>query len=460
MRAGSLSTKAGKPESANPLSSLPQQQATDAKAMPDTDYFQLIRFGLWILVFGFGGFLLWASLAPLDEGIPAPGVLAPESNRKRIDHLSGGVIDKILVREGQRVNAGDDLLVLNETQALSSLNATLSQWNTALATLARLHAERDGAAEITFPPALLDAGTKEAADLMRAQENLFRTRRQAFQGELRMISESVRGLEAQLASLSRLKAGREKQVALFNEQLQSFQKLRSQGFVSRNYLVEIERQLAEVQSRQSEDLSNIAGIGAQLSELRMRGAQRDVEYRREVEAQLNDVQREVAILSEKLAAQRDTVNRLVIKAPVSGTVVDLAFHTIGGVIKPGDRILDVVPQEDDLVVEAKVSPQYIDRLHAGLPADVHFDAYASRAQRPVIHGRVETVSADALTEQRTGASYYTMRVTVPGQEIGKLGDLKLQPGMQAIVMVKTGERPLLVYLLRPLLRRFTAAMTE
>lgn len=430
--------------------------------LPDTDYRKVIRLGAGILGLGFGGFLAWACLAPLDEGIPAPGVVAVETNRKRIDHPSGGVIDRILVREGQLVREGEDLIVLNETQARSALNATQGQWYSTLAIQARLVAERDGAAAIGFPGELLQAAARddEVARLVKVQEGLFRSRRQALQGELRIIAESTRGLESQLGSLNKLQAGREKQVDLFREQLDSFQRLKKEGFVSRNYLLDIERQLAEVQSRQSEDMSNMAAVNARLSEFRMRGAQRQVEYRREVETQLTEVQRDAATLGERLAAQRDTVERLAIKAPVSGIVVDLAFHTVGGVIKPGDRILDVVPLGDQLIIEAKAGTQYIDRLHAGLPADVHFDAYSSRAERPMVRGSVDVVSADALVDQRSGASYYTLRVKVPPEETKRLGDLKLQPGMQSTVVVKTGERSLMVYLARPVLRRFTTALRE
>jgi len=450
------------PRDNSALAGLLELQANESIELPDTDYSRVIRRGLAILVLGFGGVLAWAILAPLDQGIPAPGVVAVESVRKRIDHPGGGVIERIVVKEGQIVQAGDDLIVLNETQAKSALNATVSQLNTAQAVVARLIAEREGAATINYPASLRSAAATnpDAAAVMRDQEGLLRSRRSALQGELRIINESVRGLEAQMASLAQLKAGREKQVALFNEQLGAYEKLKAQGYVSRSYLVDIERQLAEVQSRQSEDLANIANISARLSEFKMRGAQREIEYRREVETQLTDVQREAATLAERLAAQRDTVERLAIKAPVSGTVVDLAFHTVGGVIKPGDRILDIVPQNDVLVVDAQVAPQYIDRLQAGLPADVHFDAYASRTERPVLKGRVAVVSADALTDARTGTSYYSMRVTVTPEEIKRLGDLKLQPGMQASVMVKTGERTLLEYLLHPLTRRFATALSE
>lgn len=443
-------------------SALPGAATPEPLELPDTDYRRVLRHGLWLLLLGLGGFLVWASLAPLDEGIPAQGTVVVESSRKRIDHFTGGIVEKISVREGQQVRQGDELLVLNETQSKSALNATESQWYTAMATLARLRAEREGAPGVIFPAELRSAAIRDpdAAVLMRAQEGLFRTRRDALQGELRIIKESVRGLELQLESLAQLKAGRETQIKLFDEQLASFRSLRQEGFVSRNQLLELERQLAEVQSKQSEDLSNIAGINARLSEFRMRGAQREMEYRREVEADMTEVQRDFATLAERVTAQRDIFARLVLRSPVDGKVVDLAVHTVGGVVKPGDRLMDIVPATDMLIVEARVTPEHIDRLHPGLPASVHFDAYASRAQRPVIEGEVTVVSADSLSDQRTGTQYYTLRVRVPPQEVQKLGDVKLQPGMQATVMVKTGERSMMAYLARPLLRRFDSALIE
>ena len=427
----------------------------------DADYRRAIGSGIWVLLIGFCGFLAWAALAPLDEGVPAKGVVSVESSRKRIDHLTGGLVDKILVAEGDRVREGQELIVLDAAQAKAALNAALAQWRVAAATEARLRAEREGLKSIAFPKALAEAARDPEAEVaMRAQVELFRARRTALQGELHMIGESVRGLELQLRSLDQLQSGRSKQVQLFQEQLASFRSLNSQGFVSRNQLLELERQLAEVQSKESETLANIALVSARLAELRMRGAQREMEFRREVETQLAEVQKDVATLAERLAAHRDTHSRLVIRAPVSGTVVDLAFHTIGGVIRPGDRILDIVPQGDELIVEARVAPQYIDRVHAGLPADVHFDAYTGRAERPVIAGKVLVVSADALADPRSGEQYYAVRVAVPTGELEKLGKLQLQPGMQGTVMVKTGERSLLVYLMRPLLRRFATAMGE
>jgi len=436
--------------------------AITAELRPDTDHARVLWRGLLILLLGGGGFLTWALLAPLDEGIPAEGAVAVESSRKRVDHLSGGLVEQILVREGQTVRQGDELLVLNETQSKSALNATQAQRFTAMAMLDRLRAEREGQATLSFSPELVAAaaGDPEVAAVMRAQQDLFASRRVALEGELRIIRESVRGLEQQLASLSQLKLEREKQITLLNEQLSSFRELRTAGFVSRNNLLELERQMAEVTSRQGEDLSNIAGVNARLAEFRMRGSQRQIETRREVEAQLAEVQRDLSTLGERLAGQRDTYERLVLRAPVSGKVVDMAFHTVGGVVRSGERIMDIVPENDALVVEARVAPQFIDSLHAGLPADVHFDAYASQVQRPVIRGELAVVSADALKDERSGQRYYTVRVTVPPQEVQRLGGLRLQPGMQATVMVKTGERTLMTYLLNPLTRRFQTGLNE
>ena len=433
----------------------------DPVQLPDVDYGRVIKLGLWILAIGFGGFFVWTVFAPLDEGVPAPGVVSVESKRKRIDHLTGGIVEKILVREGQQVREGEAIVVLNETQARAALNAIESQWRIGSATAARLQAERAGLKAIQFPKGLTDAsGEPEVSAAMRAQTELFRSRRSALEGELAIIRESTRGLEVQLKSLDQLLAGREKQVLLFNEQMTSFRKLHSEKFVSRNQLIEIERQLAEVQTKQSEDFANIAGVKARLAEFRMRGAQREIEYRREVETQLTEVQKEVATLGERLAAQRDTYSRLVLRAPVAGTVVDLAFHTVGGIIKPGDRIVDIVPSGDEFIMEAQVPTQYIDRVHAGLAAEVHLDAYLGRVTAPVVSGKVLVVSADALSDQRTGAQYYTMRVSVPGSELSKLGSLQVQPGMRGTVMVKTGERSLLTYLLRPLFRSFSTSMGE
>ena len=429
--------------------------------LPNENYSETLQFGMWVLIIGFGGFLSWAMLAPLDEGVPAPGVIASESKRKKVDHPNGGVIKQILVQEGSKVKAGEELLLFDDVQALSALNTTLDQWRTAVATAARLDAERKGLEELVFPSELIAVKReKDVETLMVAQTDLFRSRRTALQGELALIREMVRGLELQVKSLDQLKAGRAMQVELLEERLAAYSTLKAKGVASRNQMIEIESQLAEVRSKESDDLTKIVELKTRLAELRMRLSLREIDFRAEVETKLFEVQREIYSLKERLFSLRDIHKHLSIKSPVNGVVVDLAFHTIGSSIKPGDRILDIVPQGDRLIVEAQVAPQHIDRIYPGLPAHIHFDAYMARAERHVITGIVEVVSADALIDSRTEESYYAIRVSVPPVELEKLGKLGLQPGMTSTVMVKTGERSLFVYLMRPFLRFFSSAMKE
>ncbi|MBC9071573.1 HlyD family type I secretion periplasmic adaptor subunit [Thauera sp. CAU 1555] len=428
--------------------------------VPNSDYSAVVRRGLCLLLFGFGGFLLWAALAPLDEGVPAAAVLTVESQRKRVEHLTGGIVENILVTEGQRVRAGDELVRLNGVQSQASFNSVSTQTRVAGATLARLVAERDGMDAPVFPPELLDDPSSEVRAAVRAQRDLFASRRGALQGELRILRESVQGLQQQLTSLAGLQEGRESQIRLISEQLRNFEELSRKGFVSQNQLLELRRQFAEAQSHQGEDLAAIGATRARMNELRLQEQQRLMDYRREVETQLAEALREQSLQAERLAAVRDTHERMVIRAPVSGIVVDVAVNTEGGVVKPGDRLMDIVPDEEDLVVQARLAPQYIDRVRPGLEADIHFDAYVSMMNRPRLPGRIDVVSADVITDPRSGVPYYRVLVRIDPAQAERIKELKLFAGMTATVMIKTGERSLLTYLLRPLLQRFSTAMIE
>lgn len=420
-----------------------------------------IRTGWRVILFGFGSFLAWGSLAPLDQGIPAAGVIASESSRKQVSHVTGGIIEQITVKEGQLVKKGDLLVRLDEAQSLANLKAAQSQWWTALAVESRLQAEIQRRPSLAVPEALREqANLPEIAAILKTQKNVLQARRAASAGEMRLIRESKRGLENQLRSLQNLKTSRERQVALFDEQMASARSLQAQGYLSRNQALDVERQLSEVHSRQSEDLSNINAIQARLAELELRESQYLIDQRREIEAELAEVRRDLTALAERVAAFSDTHERLAIRAPVSGTIVNLAVATVGGVLKSGDRVLDIVPDGDELIVEAKVDPRYIDRIYAGLQADLRFDAYLDAFQRPIVAGDVEVVSADAMSDEKTGVTYYKVRVTIPPTERELLSSLKLQPGMPCTVMIKTGEHSLLTYLVQPLMRRFVGALAE
>lgn len=420
-----------------------------------------IRIGWYVVAIGLGGFLTWSTLAPLDEGIPAAGVLAVESKRKQVAHMGGGIVERILVKEGQRVRAGDPLVSLNETQAKAELNAAEQHWWTSLATAARLQAELNARDVIEWPEELQPARPDPTIEsIMKTQASVLRARRYAAAGEIRLIRESQRGLEAQLQSLDTLKQSRERQVALSKEQLESVRTLREQGFVSRNQSLELERQFSELESRQSDDLANISAVTSKLAELRIRETQFLIDRRREIEAELSEVRRDIGTLAERVAVLRDSHRRLAIRAPVSGTVVDLSVTTVGGIIKPGERVLDIVPEGDELVVEARLDPRYVDRVMPGLTADLRFDDYTNSVFRPVLTGAVKVVSADAMQDERTGASYYKLLVTIPPEQRAKIAEIKLQSGMLCTVMVKTGERTLIAYLAQPFLRRFSGALSE
>jgi len=420
-----------------------------------------IRIGVAIVVLAVGGFFLWAGFVPLDAGIPAHGRLVVESQRKRVEHLTGGIVGEILVKEGQRVRRGEELVLLDETQTRAALRAAEQQWWTSLAVEARLVAELSGAATPHFPDEIESRRNDPLVrTIVAAQQEAFRTRRAAFDGETEILRSSRRGLEVQLRSLDALKRGRERQVKLLDEQVTAATALRDQGYVSRNQALEIERQLAEIQSRQGEDLASISATQTRLAELRLRESQHWVDTRRDLEASLVETRRDSALLAEKVAAIRDTYARLSIRAPVAGTVVDLAVTTVGGVVQAGDRIMEIVPDGDQLIVEARLDPRYVDRVRAGLSADLHFDAYMNLAMRPLATGQVKTVSADAMMDDRTGTPYYVLRVAIPPTERRRLGDVKLQPGMLCSVMVKTGEQTLLAYLTRPIVRRFFGTFSE
>lgn len=428
--------------------------------LPNADYTSPLRRAAWLIVGGLGGFLLWAGLAPMDEGVPTAAQVSVETKRKRVEHLTGGLVQKILVKDGQHVEAGQELVLLNELQGKAALESVKSQWVLAAATVARLEVEREGLSKVRFPTELETDLSPAVRSVLKGQRDLLMSKRRSLEGELRIVRESVKGLRAQLTSLAELRSGREKQVSLFNQQLGKFQGLQAQGFVSQNQLLDIERQLSEVQSKQAEDLANIAATNARLAEFELREQQIVNEYRKTVETELSEAQRDLAVQAERMKGLSDSYDRLVIRAPVAGTVVDVAVNTVGGVVKPGDRVLDIVPAGEELVVEARLPPQFIDRVRPELLADVHFDAYVSMARRPILTGVVQTVSADVMTDPRTGVPYYSVRVRLNPDDLTRLKDVKLFPGMQCSVTIKTGERTLLAYLMRPLLRRTDGALLE
>jgi type I secretion membrane fusion protein, HlyD family len=392
--------------------------APQPEVVVETDPKSSIRFGMLVLLLGFGGFLIWALFAPLDAGVPAPGVVSVESQRKTVQHLTGGIVEKILVKEGDTVKAGQVLVVLNPVQAKAQLGITRGQYLSARAMESRLMAEYERKGAIDFHPDLLkEKDDPGVAEIMEVQSRLFATRRLSQQRELAVLRESAAALETQLKGM---------------------RELAKEGYVPRNKMLDMERSYAEI---------------------RLRILQQEQEYRKQVETQLSDVQKEVSAQHSRLVAVQDELNRTEVKAPSDGVVVGLAVHTIGGVISPGSRIMDIVPQDEPLIVDAQISPHLIDLVKPGLEAELRFTAF-NQSSTPVISGTVATVSADSLTDPATHQPYYSARITVSQKELQRLGSNQIQPGMPVEAIMKTGSRTLMNYLLKPLVDRFAISLRE
>lgn len=430
----------------------------------ETDEKSVVRFGMVTLIVGFGGFLLWAGLAPLDEGVPGTGIVSVDTKRKTIQHLRGGIVESIAVREGDRVKTGDVLLRLNDTDTKAQHDIARGQYAVVKAMEARLLAERDGRATVSFPKDLLEAAKTDhrSAEAISAQGQLFAARKSALFSEMGTMDESISGLNQQIIGLQSIETGKKIQIELISKELNSFRGLVEEGFVPRNKLYELERVLADLSGTRGGDLAQIARAQASINEIKLRKLQRTQDFRKEVETQMSEVQREVGTQTDRLTALAEELDRAVIKAPTDGAVVGLEAHTVGGVIRPGDRIMDIVPEGDVLVVEAQLPVNLIDKVRVGQLANLHLQIVLAGGAQPAIEGRVSQISADRLTDPRTGQPYYSARIQITPKGEAELikYKIKTQPGMQVDVVIVTGERTVLQYLLKPLMSRINAGMKE
>ena len=419
------------------------------------------RTGLWILGLGFGGFLLWAGLAPLDEGVPTMGMVALDTKRKTVQHLSGGIVKEVLVQEGQQVKEGQALLRLDGAVAKANFEAVRQRYLGFRAMQSRLFAEQAGSGVIDFHPdvkaALNDPLIKQQVS---TQQQLIQARRAALAADLQGIEESMQGLKEQLGSYQNILVQRRSQLALLTEELTNTRSMVKEGYAPRNRQLELERMVAESNAAIADLTGNSLRVTRQVAELGQRSLARKQEYRKEIESQLADVTREVQSDAEKFVAVTADLNRMEIKAPANGQVVGLSVQTVGAVLQPGQKLLDVVPDQQTLLLEAHIPPHLSDKVQTGLMADIRFNACAHSPQL-VVDGKVLSVSGDLLSDpQQPQFSYYLARVQVTPSGMKTLGARQMQPGMPAEIVIKTGERSLLTYLLHPLTKRMAASMKE
>lgn len=412
----------------------------------------------WLLVLGgFAGFLGWAALAPLDKGVAVPGKVMVSGHRKTVQHPAGGIVERIEVRDGDVVNAGQVLLRLKETPLRGQMQSLRSQYLASLASEARLSAESEGLAVINFGPELLN--DPEAAGTLDLQRQLFKSRAQALATEQQGLRETIAGAEAQLRGTRDSQASKVQQRAALNEQLQGLRELARDGYIPRNRLLDSERLYSQIDGAIAEDYGRIGQLQRQVLELRLRIRQLGEDFQTDLRGQLAETRTRSDDLRNRLASAEFELANSLVRAPVSGVVVGLDVYTEGGVIKPGQALMDIVPQGEPLLVEARVPVQMVDKVHPGLPVELMFSAF-NQSTTPRVAGEVTLVSADRQVDERTDEPYYTLRAQVSAAGVQQLYGVQIRPGMPVETFVKTGERSMLNYLFKPLMDRTHMALVE
>jgi len=401
-----------------------------------------------IFVLVFGG---WSVLAPLASAALAPGVISPDGHRKTIQHLEGGIIRTIHVREGDAVNAGDPLVTLSDTKAKALEAEVRERLLHVLATEARLEAERVEAAEIRFPEILLRKDSKELQQIIHGQRQLFLSRRAAQEGREQILEARIRQLEEQNAGLKEVIAAEDQQLALIEEEISAAKELLERGLERKPRVLALKRGHASVAASKATNRARIAENAQEIGETRLQLLTIAEERQEKIAAELAEIRRVLAELRGQLPSREDILARTVIRAPIAGKVMNLRVTTESGVVDPGQPLLDIVPDGSELVIDARVRPTDIERIRPGMRARVVLTAYRQR-NLPQIHGKLRSISADALTDERTGTSYFLAKVEVLPEELRALGgEVQLLPGMPAEVMLMDGERSLFAYLLAPIL---------
>ena len=415
--------------------------------------------GLALVVLLFGGLIGWSVTARIDGAVIAPGTVVVDSNRKTVAHLDGGIVGDILVREGERVAAGQRLIRLDDTLERAGLAIIVDQLHTLTARRDRLKAELAEADNIDFDDGLRAAESLKVREILDGQTALFDARRAARDGERQILTQRIAGLRRQIEGLKAQRAARGRQIELIRRELAGVKTLHEKGYSPLTRVLELEREAARIEAQRAEHGTEIARAANAIGEVELQIAQAAQDMREAVTAELRDVQTRILNLTERRVTAETRLARIAITAPQAGVVLGLTAHTVGGVIQAGAPIMQIVPHDDELVLRAQVSPQDVDKLRPGLASTIRFPAFDQQTT-PAIMGRLEGVSADRIDDTQRGLSYFAARIRIDEAERAKLGGLTLLPGMPAEVFIQTGERQVLSYLLKPLLDHMARALRE
>lgn len=420
-----------------------------------------IIFGMLMVILIFGIFGLWSVLAPIDSAAIAQGKVTLDANKKTIDHLEGGIVSEIMVREGETVAPGDALIVLDDTAARARRDLYRGQYVAALASEARLLAERDNRSSIEFPPDLVEQAEDDPdiAASLDSQRRLFVSRRESLQGRSDVLQQQIKQSQEEIHGLEEQIKSSDQQLALLEDEIGDVKHLLKSGNAPKTRLLALQRRKAEIEGERGERQALIARAEQRINEARIEMYNLKTDFLNEVVQELKDTQVQLSDLEEQLRTAEDVMKRIVIRAPIGGQVTGLSVHTVGGVIAPGEPLMDIIPSDDKLIVEARVNPQDIDVVRPGLLARVRLSAYKVRNVPPV-EGTVVTVSADRFEDERTGEAYFIARIEIDDEQLARLEDVELSPGMPAEVLIVTGSRSLFSYLVSPIKESFNRAFRE
>ncbi|ESZ35048.1 MULTISPECIES: HlyD family type I secretion periplasmic adaptor subunit [unclassified Mesorhizobium] len=410
-----------------------------------------------LLVGGVGGL---AAVTKMSGAVIAAGRLVVDSNVKKVQHPTGGVVGEIRVREGDRVKAGDILVRLDETTTRANLAIVSKGLDEFYARLARLEAERDGKDTISFPEVLTSRRDEAGvAASMAGEQSLFDFRHQARSGQRSQLRERIAQLTQESAGLTEQLQAKRREIELIQIELEGVRSLWHRKLIGIDRMTSLERDAVRLEGEHGQLTAGIAQVKGKASEIELQIIQIDQDLRSEVATDLRDTQGKISEFVERKVAAEDQLKRIDLRSPQDGVVLQLAVHTIGGVITPGEQVMQIVPVTDDLTVEAHIAPQDIDQVTMGQNAILRLSAF-NRQTTPELTGTLSRISADLTIEERTGAAFYVARVTLPKTEVAKLRGLALAPGMPAEVFFPTGDRTMLSYLVKPLSDQIQKAFRE
>jgi HlyD family secretion protein len=416
--------------------------------------------GLAVVVVLAGGLGGWASTAEISGALIAPGSIVVESNIKKVQHPTGGVVGEVRVHDGDLVKAGDILVRLDDTVTKASLAIVTKSLNGLWARAARLEAEQQGLDKVVFPPMLLEeTDDPDAKDVMASEAKLFEVRTTGRIGQKEQLRERVTQLKEEIAGLEAQEKAKDQEIGLVEKELVGVRSLYDQHLVQLTRLTTLERDSARLAGERAQYVSAMAQTKGKITETELQIIQVDKDMVSEVSKDLRETNDKIGEFVERKVTAEDQLRRTDIRATQDGMVLQLTAHTVGGVITAGDAIMMIVPQADDLQVEAKVNPQDIDKLQIGQKTLLRLSAFNQRTT-PELNGVVTRVSPDVTTDQRTGQAYYTIRVSMPPQEVARLGEVKLIPGMPVEAFVQTGDRTMMSYLIKPLSDQLMRAFRE